>query len=251
MTWFGQTQKDSVRIWILRWQDHEFDHCTKGWNFYIKASNYQVFLGWSEITILHEITDNVLQHNIPDELIINVDQKPSKFVATENISMTAKGEEHISRAEETDKRAKTATLCKSLDGCMLLSQPIYIGKTERSLPDFTFPDGLCLAFNQKNWSNETETTCLIEDLLVPYIKKVKEEKALSQPKKSLLIWDAFKAQSTSKVMDTLLSDGIESVMVPRSMTHLLQPQTYQQTHPSKIMRNELSVNIPRLVLWKL
>ena len=101
--------------------------------------------------------------------------------------MAAKGEKHISRAEETDKRAKTATLCKSLDGCMLLSQPIYIGKTERSLPDFTFPDGLCLAFNQKSWSNETETTCLIEDLLVPYIKKVKEEKALSQPKKSLLI----------------------------------------------------------------
>ena len=52
-------------------------------------------------------------------------------------------------------------------------------------------------------------------------------------------------------MDILLSDGIESVMVSRSMTHLLQPQTYQQTYPSKIMRNELSVNIPRLVLWKL
>ena len=49
-------------------------------------------------------------------------------------------------------------------------------------------------------------------------------------------------------MDTLLSDGIESVMVPRSTTHLLQPQTYQQTHPSKIMRNGLSVNISRLVL---
>ena len=101
--------------------------------------------------------------------------------------MAAKGEKHISRAEETDKKAKTATLCKSLAGCMLSSQLIYIGKTERSLPEFTFPDGRCLALNQKNRSNETETTCLIEDLLVPYIKKVKEEKALSQPKKSLLI----------------------------------------------------------------
>ena len=33
---------------------------------------------------LYEITNKVIQHNIPDELIINVDQTPSKFVATDN-----------------------------------------------------------------------------------------------------------------------------------------------------------------------
>ena len=64
---------------------------------------------------------------------------------------------------------------------------------------------------------------MIEDLLVPYIKKVKEEKALLQSQKSLLVWDAFKAQSTPMVMDTLTSYGIESVMVPKNMSHLLQP----------------------------
>ena len=56
----------------------------------------------------------------------------------------------------------------------------------------TFPDGFRLIFNQKHWNNETETIRLIEDLLVPYIKKVKEEKALPQSQKSLLVWDAFK-----------------------------------------------------------
>ena len=64
---------------------------------------------------------------------------------------------------------------------------------------------------------------MIEDLLVPYIKKVKEEKALLQSQKSLLVWDAFKTQSTPKVMDTLSSYGIESVMIPKNMNHLLQP----------------------------
>ena len=34
---------------------------------------------------------------------------------------------------------------------------------------------------------------------------------------------AFKDQSTPKVMDILSSYGVESVMVPRNMTHLLQP----------------------------
>ena len=86
-----------------------------------------------------------------------------------------------------------------------------------------FPDGFCLAFNQKHWRNETETIRLIADILVPYIEKVKEEKALPQSQKSLLVWDAFKTQSTPKVVDTLSSYGIESAMVPKNMTHLLQP----------------------------
>ena len=54
--------------------------------------------------------------------------------------MAAKGEKHISRAEETDKRAITVTFYESLDGCMLPFQLIYTGKTKISLPDFTFPD---------------------------------------------------------------------------------------------------------------
>ena len=86
-----------------------------------------------------------------------------------------------------------------------------------------FSARFCLGFNKKHWSNETKTTGLIEDLLVPYIQKVKEEKALPQSQKNILVWNAFKAQSTPKVMDTLSSYSLESVMVPKNMTHLLQP----------------------------
>ena len=180
---------------------------------------------WVEVRsqFLYKITGKVLKHNIPDELIINVDQTPSKFVATDNITMSAKGEKHISQAGATDKTAITVTLSESLDGHILPFQLIYTGKTQRSLPNVTFPGGFCLAYNQKHWSNETETIRLIEDVLVPYIEKVKEEKFLLPSQKSLLLWDAFKTQSTPKVMDILSSYGIESVMVPRNMTHLLQP----------------------------
>ena len=152
---------------------------------------------WAEVRsqFFHEITDKVLQHNIPDELIINVDQTPSKFVATNNITMAAKREKNISRAGATDKRAINVTLCESLYGCMLLFQLSYTGKMESSLVDFTFPERFCLGFNQKYWSNETKTIRLLKDLLVPYIKKVKEEKSLTQSQKSLLVWDAFKAHA--------------------------------------------------------
>ena len=174
-----------------------------------------------------------------------------QVVTTSNITMAAKGEKHISRAGATDERAITMTLCESLDGCMPPFQLIYTGKTERSLPNFTFPDGFCLIFNQKHWNNETETIRLIEDLLVPYIKKVKEEKALPQSQKSLLVWDAFKTYSTPKVMDTLSSYSIESVMVQKDMTHLLQLLDLITNASFKKYEKRASVNILRLVLWKL
>ena len=180
---------------------------------------------WAEVRsrYLFEIIDNALKYSIPDELIINVDQTPSKFVATDNVTMAAKGEKHISRAGATDKRAITVTLCETLDGHILPFQLIYTGKTERSLPNVKFPRGFCLAYNPKHWSNENETLRLIEDVLVPYIAKIKEEKSLPESQKSLLLWDAFKAQSTQKVKDALATHNIELVMVPKNMTHLLQP----------------------------
>ena len=39
----------------------------------------------------------------------------------------------------------------------------------------------------------------------------------------MLIWDAFKAKSTTKVEGTVASYSIKIVMTPKNMTHLLQP----------------------------
>ena len=107
--------------------------------------------------------------------------------------MASKGEKHISRTGATDKRAITLTLSESLDGHILQFQLIYTWKKQRSLPNVTFPAGFCLAYNQKHWSNETKTIRLIEDVLVPYIEKIKEEKFLPPSQKSFSLRDAFKA----------------------------------------------------------
>ena len=46
---------------------------------------------WVETTShdLHNISDEVLLYDIPDELIINVDQAPSKYATTDNVTMAA------------------------------------------------------------------------------------------------------------------------------------------------------------------
>ena len=45
---------------------------------------------------LYDIYDKVLLYNIPDDLIVNADQTQSKYVATDNVTIAAKEEKHIS-----------------------------------------------------------------------------------------------------------------------------------------------------------
>ena len=64
---------------------------------------------------------------------------------------------------------------------------------------------------------------MLDEILLPYIEKVKKEHNLPDYQKSLLIWDAFRAQSTATVMEKVSSHGIQTVLVPANMTHLLPP----------------------------
>ena len=114
-------------------------------------------------------------------------------------------------------------MAETLSGQILPFQLIYDGKTSRSLPHVKFLAGTCLSYNEKQWSNETETMALVNKIIYPYVTKVKEELGLPKTQKALLVWDAFKARSTDKVLSELERLNINVVAVPKNMTHLLQP----------------------------
>ena len=97
--------------------------------------------------------------------------------------MAAKGQKHILKAGSNDKRSITLTVCESLDGKILPFQLIYKGKTQKLLPTVDFPDRFCLSCNAVHWSYEKETVCLIEQVLVPDIKKFKKKKVYQTIKK--------------------------------------------------------------------
>ena len=179
---------------------------------------------WEEVrTQLHnDIVSAVLKYNIPDELILNIDQTPSKFVPTENVTMAETGSKHVSRKGGNEKRSITVTLPETITGKILPFQLIYTGKTARSLPSVEFPNGFCLSYNPKHWSNEYETINLLESVVDPYFCQVREELGLQNDQKALILRDAFKAQSTDKVTKELERLNIVQVMVPKNMTHLLQ-----------------------------
>ena len=77
--------------------------------------------------------------------------------------------------------------------------------------------------NPKHWSNEQETLKLIEDIINPYIIKKRAELKLPETQKALVIWDVFKGQMTTMVMEKLKSLNCNFVPVPANMTHFFQP----------------------------
>ena len=78
-------------------------------------------------TFLHDIVSVCIEYDIPDELIINVDQTPSKYVATDKITMAENNSRHVSKKGMNDKRQITATFGKTLAGDILPFQLIYKG----------------------------------------------------------------------------------------------------------------------------
>lgn len=174
---------------------------------------------------LHEISTKVREHNIPDELIFNADQTPSKYVATGKVTMAGTNSKHVAIKGGNDKRQITLTVIESLSGEMLPFQIIYKGKTKRSLPHNASKDtnNFLFSFNTSHWSNEKETLRLIDNVLLPRIQEIKERLNLPDDQKSLLIWDAFKGQNTDAVMARLAELNILTVLVPKNLTHLLQP----------------------------
>ena len=131
---------------------------------------------WEEINTqyLHEIALAVRTYNIPDELIMNADQTPSKYVPTTNVTIAEQGTAHIPVRGEDDTRAITVTIVQSLSGKMLPFQIIQTRKTERCLPkNVKGKENFLFSYNEKHWSNEVETLSLKEKIIASFTENVK------------------------------------------------------------------------------
>ena len=75
---------------------------------------------WEEIRFqfLHKIAALVKEHNVPDVLILNADQTPSKYAPTRNITMELNDFNHAAIAGNDDKRQITLTLVESQSGIL-------------------------------------------------------------------------------------------------------------------------------------
>ena len=187
----------------------------------------------------YQITYLVKKHQIPDELIVTIDQSPSKYIESTKNTMAVKGSKHVAISHSSDKRSITITIGISLDGTILPYQLIYAGKTPRCLPDRRLlPENFLLSFNPTHWSNEVETTKLLQSVLGPYFDSTKKRLNLPRAQKSLLIWDDFRAHHCPSVKSLADVMSIVTADIPKNFTHLVSPLDFTVNKKMKTLEQD-------------
>ncbi len=80
-----------------------------------------------------------------------------------------------------------------------------------------------MLFLHNHWSNEDTLRDYINKLLLPYIKKRRTELKFPSDQRALVLFDKFKGQCTSSILELLEENNICVVMVPANCTDRLQP----------------------------
>ena len=136
--------------------------------------------------------------------------------------MAKKNTKDVPIPGSADKRSITATFAQTLEDSFLPFQLIYKEKITQSLPKVDFPDGFSLSANEKHFSNTQESIKFLKEIIIPFVNKKRLE--LKNPNQAaLLIWDVFRGQKATPVLDLLKENNILTEYVPNNMTNYYQP----------------------------
>ena len=171
---------------------------------------------------LKQVARMVQLRNIPDCLIINLDQTGVKLIPVGDWTMAPEGSNRVEVIGLNDKRQITATFAACLDGTFLPMQVLYQGKTDRSHSKYQFPVGFNIFHSPNHWANEETCIHFFENIIFPYIKKVREE-MYAPSQKAIVLMDNFTGQTTTALLERLEENGIVVIMVPAGTTDRLQP----------------------------
>ena len=175
----------------------------------------------AETSYLHSIVSIMGNNKIPKSVLINLDQTPSKYVPGCNKTLASKGIKSVSVAGSTDKRRITATFSITMDGKFLPMPIIYGGKTSRSIPPVSFPDSFLVSASKKHYSNEKESLKMLEHIIIPYVKKQRQNLSLDPQYPALLIMEVLKGQMTEQVKDLLNENNIKLQKVSANLTYYI------------------------------
>ena len=183
---------------------------------------------------LQDIIDIVAMEEIPPQLIFNWDQTGLHLVPTSNWTMAKKGSKRVEMKGLEDKRQITAVFCGTLCGEFLPMQLIYKGKTERCHPSYSFPADWCITQSSNHWSNEETMLKYINDIIVPFVERVRDDLGTDDSQAALGLFDHFKGQLTANVTAALERHNIQSVLIPATCTDRLQPLDISVNKSAKV-----------------
>ena len=172
---------------------------------------------------LLNIRNVVSLDEIPPALIVNWDQTAIHYVPVSSWTMETEGLKRIEVAGKDDKRQITAVFGASMEGDFLPVQLVYQGKTTRCLPQVEFPVGWDITYSENHWSNENTMKHYIDNIILPYIRKKRDDLKLPHDYPALTFFDNFKGQCTPPLLQILDDNHINVLLIPPNCTDKLQP----------------------------
>ena len=133
---------------------------------------------------------------IPKSLVFNWDQTAIKYVPVLDWTMDKKGTKKV---RLDDKHQITTVFAATMARDFLLPQLIYKGTTHACLPANKSPDSWHVIYTHNQWCNEDTVKLYIERIIMPFIRKKKDELKLPNSQRALCIIDGLKAQCTREV----------------------------------------------------
>ena len=127
--------------------------------------------------------------------------------------MDREGSRRVAITGINDKKQITAVFCANAIGEFLPIQVIYPGKTNRCHPKFSFPLDWSITNSENHWSTEATMIKYLEDVIVPFVIKTRENLGVSQSQPALAIFHHFKGQLTSSITSILEQNNIHSVLI--------------------------------------
>ena len=191
------------------------------------------FLKEEKRTFQANIANAVVEHDIPDDLVINLDQTPLSYVSPGKYTMHQRGATNVPINGLDDKRQVTGTFAVSMTGNFLPVQVIYQGKTKRCLPKYTYPKSFDVTYSVNHWSNTEKSVDFFNKIVFPYIKEVKKEKGYPKEQMSLVIFDTFKGQDNDTLKKLCADNQCIIVLVPNNLTNKFQPLDLTVNKPAK------------------
>jgi hypothetical protein len=172
---------------------------------------------------LRKVVDCVKEHDIPADLVVNIDQTGVKLIPISEWTMDQKGKRQISVLGLEDKREITALLGISLGNKLLPPQVIYAGKTHKCHPQISFPPEWNVTHSPSHWSTTSTMIEYVDAVLCPFFSLQKKNLGLGESQKSLLILDVFASHRTPEFLQKLEESNIKVAFIPPGCTGELQP----------------------------
>ena len=157
-----------------------------------------------------------------------MDETPVFFDMVQEKPLVQKGQTSVTiRTSASEKRHVTVALTVAVDVFILPPMIIFRDKTNQTIKDVEAPEGFVIVTQEKAWMDESLMFIWFDQVWKSYEGKKQKELDFNR---SLMVYDAFKAQSTDEMKAVLsinsTNHGGSWLYFEMSTTRCLYKQTF-------------------------